>query len=89
MAYGEMLKRDVTRLFDCYERMDTMPLGSGALCATTYPIDRPFVAEKLGFAGITENSLDGVSDRDFAIEFLSALSMIMMHLSRFSEEIIL
>ncbi len=89
MAYGEMLKRDVTRLEDCLRRMDSMPLGSGALAATTYPIDRPFVAEQLGFAGITGNSLDGVSDRDFVIEFASALSMIMMHLSRFSEEIIL
>ncbi len=89
MAYGEMLKRDVTRLEDCLRRMDCMPLGSGALAATTYPIDRAFVAEQLGFAEITNNSLDGVSDRDFVIEFAAALSMIMMHLSRFSEEIIL
>ncbi len=89
MAYGEMLKRDVTRLEDCLKRMDTMPLGSCALAGTTYPIDRYFVAEKLGFANITNNSLDGVSDRDFVIEFASCLSMIMMHLSRFSEEIIL
>ncbi len=89
MAYGEMLKRDVTRLEDCYARMDLCPLGSGALCATTYPIDRDFVAERLGFAGITANSLDGVSDRDYCIEFCAALSMLMMHLSRFSEEIIM
>jgi len=89
MAYGEMLKRDVARLEDCLARMDTMPLGSCALAGTTYPIDRYFVAEKLGFANITNNSLDGVSDRDFVIEFASCLSMIMMHLSRFSEEIIL
>ncbi len=89
MAYGEMLKRDVTRLEDCLERMDLCPLGSGALCATTYPIDRDFVAERLGFAGITANSLDGVSDRDYCIEFCAALAMLMMHLSRFSEEIIM
>ena len=89
MAYAEMFKRDVLRLEDCYERMDIMPLGSGALAATTYPIDRYFVAERLNFSAITDNSLDGVSDRDFVIEFASALSIIMMHLSRFSEEIIL
>ena len=89
MAYANMLRRDVTRLEDCLERMDEMPLGSGALAGTTYPIDRYSVAKELGFARITQNSLDGVSDRDFAIEFLSACSMMMMHLSRFSEEIIL
>lgn len=89
LAYAEMFKRDVTRLIDCYERMDTMPLGSGALAATTYPLDREAVAKTLGFSKITLNSLDGVSDRDHAIEALSAFSMIMMHLSRFSEEIIL
>ncbi|MEG2570463.1 MAG: argininosuccinate lyase [Clostridia bacterium] len=89
MAYGEMFKRDVTRLEDCYARMDAMPLGSGALAATTYPIDRDFVAEMLGFGRVTDNSLDGVSDRDFVIEFAAALSLIMTHLSRFSEEIIL
>ena len=89
MAYANMLKRDVTRLEDCLERMDEMPLGSGALTGTTYPIDRYAVAEKLGFARITENSLDGVSDRDYALEAMSALSILMMHLSRFSEEIIL
>jgi argininosuccinate lyase len=89
MAYANMLRRDVTRLEDCLERMDELPLGSGALAGTTYPIDRKSVADELGFARITQNSLDGVSDRDFAIEFLSACSLLMMHLSRFSEEIIL
>ena len=89
MAYANMLRRDATRLADCSERMDEMPLGSGALTGTTYPIDRMRVARELGFARITENSLDGVSDRDFALELLSCLSIIMMHLSRFSEEIIL
>ena len=89
MAYANMLKRDVTRLEDCYDRMDESPLGSGALATSTYPNDRRRTASLLGFARITENSLDGVSDRDFALEFLSALSILMMHLSRFSEEIIL
>lgn len=89
MAYASMLRRDVTRLEDCLERMDECPLGSGALTATTYPIDREFVARELGFAGITQNSLDGVSDRDFALELMNDLSILMMHLSRFSEEIIL
>ncbi len=87
-AYANMLRRDVTRLEDCYDRMDFSPLGSGALTSTTYPIDRQSVADALDFSGITENSLDGVSDRDYAIELLSALSILMMHLSRFSEEII-
>eukprot|EP00831_Metopus_contortus_P065608 TRINITY_DN585_c0_g1_i4.p1 TRINITY_DN585_c0_g1~~TRINITY_DN585_c0_g1_i4.p1 ORF type:complete len:462 (+),score=76.73 TRINITY_DN585_c0_g1_i4:145-1530(+) len=89
LAYAEMLKRDVTRIEDCLERMDTMPLGSGALAATTYPLDREAVCKTLGFSKVTLNSLDAVSDRDHAIEALSAFSMIMMHLSRFSEEIIL
>ena len=89
MAYANMLKRDVSRLQDCYERMDEMPLGSGALASTTYPIDRDFVREQLGFARLTDNSLDGVSDRDYCVELLSALSILMMHLSRFSEEIVL
>jgi len=89
LAYAEMLKRDITRIEDCLERMDTMPLGSGALAATTYPLDREAVARTLGFSKVTLNSLDAVSDRDHAIEALSAFSMIMMHLSRFSEEIIL
>jgi len=89
MAYANMLRRDWLRLEDCYQRMDEMPLGSGALTATTYPIDRYRVAEELGFSRITQNSLDGVSDRDFVIELLGAISILMMHLSRFSEEIIL
>ena len=88
MAYANMLKRDITRLQDCYERMDEMPLGSGALASTTYPIDRDFVREQLGFARLTDNSLDGVSDRDYCVELISALSILMMHLSRLSEEII-
>lgn len=89
MAYANMFRRDVTRLEDCRERMDESPLGSGALASTTYPIDRQRTAQLLGFAKATENSLDGVSDRDFAIELCSALSILMMHLSRFSEELIL
>jgi argininosuccinate lyase len=89
MAYASMFRRDVTRLEDCLSRMDECPLGSGALTGTTYPIDRAFTAQALGFARVTENSLDGVSDRDYAIELLSDLSILMMHLSRFSEEIIL
>ena len=89
LAYCEMFKRDIGRLFDSYKRLDEMPLGSGALATTTYTIDREFVASELGFSKITLNSLDSVSDRDYAIETLSALSLIMMHLSRFSEEIIL
>ena len=89
LAYANMLRRDVTRLEDCLERMDECPLGSGALTATTYPIDREATAKALGFARITQNSLDGVSDRDFVIELESDLSILMMHLSRFSEEICL
>lgn len=89
LAYAEMFKRDMGRLLDCYKRLDEMPLGSGALATSTYPIDREFVAKELCFSKITLNSLDSVSDRDYAIESLSTLSMIMMHLSRFSEEIIL
>ena len=89
LAYAMMLRRDVERLEDVAKRMNYSPLGSCALAGTTYPIDRIFVARQLGFAGVTENSLDGVSDRDFCVELLSALSLIMMHLSRFSEEIIL
>ena len=89
MAYYHMFSRDIERLSDCYKRTDSMPLGSGALAGTTYPLDRDFVAAQLGFSAITDNSLDGVSDRDFAIEFCSAMSMVMMHLSRFSEEMVL
>ena len=88
-AYFEMFKRDRQRLFDIRERMNYCPLGSGALAGTTYPLDRNMTAELLGFYGPTLNSMDGVSDRDYLIEFLSALSMIMMHLSRFSEEVII
>ena len=88
-AYFEMFKRDRSRLHDIYERMNYCPLGSGALAGTTYPLDREYVAELLEFKGATENSMDSVSDRDYVIEFLSALSTIMMHLSRFSEEIII
>lgn len=89
MAYFQMFRRDIERLDDAYKRMNIMPLGSGALAGTTYPLDREMVAKELGFSAITENSLDAVSDRDFVIELASCLSMIMMHLSRFSEEIIL
>ncbi len=89
MAYFEMFRRDYMRLRDCKERTNVMPLGSGALAGTTYPLDRRFVAEQLGFADITRNSLDGVSDRDFVIELAGCLSLIMMHLSRFCEELIL
>ncbi|MEN3005377.1 argininosuccinate lyase [Dehalobacterium formicoaceticum] len=89
MAYFQMFTRDIERLQDCFKRVDVMPLGSGALAGTTFPIDRNYVREQLGFAGITMNSLDGVSDRDFAVEFCGAASLIMMHLSRFSEEIVL
>ena len=88
-AYFEMFKRDRLRLSDIYERMNYCPLGSGALAGTTYPLDREYTAELLGFYGPTLNSMDGVSDRDYLIEFLSACATIMMHLSRFSEEIII
>ena len=89
LAYGSMLARDVTRLEDCMERMDESPLGSGALAGTTYPIDRFETAALLGFDGPMSNSLDGVSDRDYVIELLSCLSILMMHMSRFAEEVIL
>ena len=89
MAYANMLRRDVTRLEDCRSRMDECPLGAGALATSTYPVDRFQTAAALGFQKPTDNSMDSVSDRDFAIEFLSACSILMMHLSRFSEEIIL
>ena len=89
MAYFEMFKRDYSRLEDCRKRTSVMPLGSGALAGTTYNLDREFVKEELGFEEITMNSLDGVSDRDFVIELASCLSMVMMHLSRFCEELIL
>ncbi|MDL2235195.1 argininosuccinate lyase [Christensenellaceae bacterium OttesenSCG-928-L17] len=89
MAYFEMFRRDAERLQASKERMDEMPLGAGALASSTYPLDREMVAEELGFACITRNSLDSVSDRDFCIEFVSCASILMMHLSRFCEELIL
>ena len=89
MAYAQMLLRDIDRLTDCKRRTMVLPLGSGALAGTTYPLDRQFVADQLGFNGICMNSMDGVSDRDFALELMSDLSILMMHLSRFSEEICL
>ncbi|MBR2375232.1 MAG: argininosuccinate lyase [Clostridia bacterium] len=89
MAYSMMLLRDIGRIRDAVKRMNYSPLGSCALAGTTYPTDRAFVAEKLGFDGVTRNSIDGVSDRDFCVELTSAFSILMMHLSRFSEEIIL
>ena len=89
MAYAMMLLRDLGRLADCRKRMNVSPIGSCALAGTTYNTDRRFEAEKLGFDGIALNSIDGVSDRDFCVELMSALSTLMMHLSRFSEEIIL
>jgi argininosuccinate lyase len=89
MAYVSMFARDVERLQDSYKRIDTLPLGAGALAGTTFPIDRHFVAEQLGFERVYENSLDAVSDRDFIVEFLSAAALIMTHLSRFCEEMVL
>jgi argininosuccinate lyase len=89
MAYVEMLSRDEARLIDCRKRVNRLPLGAAALAGTSYPIDREFVAKELGFDGVCENSLDAVSDRDFAIEFVSAAALVMMHLSRFSEELII
>lgn len=89
MAYIEMFSRDKARLEDCGKRVNVMPLGSGALAGTTFPIDRQYVAGQLDFSSITRNSLDAVSDRDFALEFLSDAAICMMHLSRFSEELIL
>jgi argininosuccinate lyase len=88
-AYMEMFKRDLDRVSDIYDRMNFCPLGAGALAGTTYPLDRELTAELLGFEGPTLNSMDSVSDRDYVIEMLSAFSTIMMHLSRFSEEIII
>lgn len=88
-AYFEMFKRDLSRVFDMQNRMNYCPLGSGALAGTTYPLDREFVARELDFTAPTANSMDSVSDRDYLIEFMSDLSLIMMHLSRFAEEIIL
>lgn len=89
LAWFEMLQRDYSRLIDCRKRMNYLPLGAAALAGTTYPIDRAYVAQLLGFDAPTENSLDSVSDRDFAIEFSSFAAILMMHLSRFSEELVL
>lgn len=89
MAYYEMFKRDIERLNECFNRINVLPLGAGALAGTTFPIDRHFVAQELGFPKVTENSLDTVSDRDFIIELNFVISMIMMHLSRFAEEIVI
>jgi argininosuccinate lyase len=89
MAYVEMLTRDASRFADCRKRCGSMPLGSGALAGTTYPLDRQFVADKLGFPSVTQNALDAVSDRDFVLDFIYACSVTMMHMSRLCEEIIL
>ena len=89
MAYANMFRRDAKRLENCLEGMDEMPLGCGALAGTTYPIDREFAAGELGFSRVTDNSLDGVSDRDYCMELCGCLSILMVHLSRLSEEIIL
>ncbi len=89
LAYANMLLRDLDRLFDCKKRMAVSPLGSGALAGTTYPLDREYTAKLLGLSGVSSNSLDGVSDRDYVLELLSTLSIVMVHLSRFAEEIIM
>ncbi len=89
LAYVEMFKRDKGRMDDCLKRVNVLPLGAGALAGTTFPIDREYVAEQLDFPSVTRNSLDSVSDRDFALEFMSASSILMMHLSRLSEELII
>ena len=89
MAYFEMLARDAQRLTDCRKRLNRLPLGAAALAGTTFPIDRMMVAKELGFDGVCENSLDAVSDRDFAVEFCGAAALVMMHLSRFCEEVII
>ena len=89
LAYEAMLARDSERLADCRRRVNRLPLGAAALAGTSYPIDRERVARELGFDGVIGNSLDAVSDRDFAIEFAAAAALIMVHLSRFAEELIL
>lgn len=89
LAYFEMFARDLGRLADCYRRLDVLPLGAGALAGPTFALDRAYAAAQLGFASLSENSLDAVSDRDFVVEFLAAASLIMMHLSRFCEELVL
>ncbi|MBR6701003.1 MAG: argininosuccinate lyase, partial [Firmicutes bacterium] len=88
MAYFQMFARDAERFADCYKRTNTLPLGCGALAGTTYNTDRQFLADELGFAALCENAMDAVSDRDFALEFLSNCSILMMHLSRFCEELV-
>jgi argininosuccinate lyase len=89
LAYFEMLSRDAQRLVDCRKRVNKLPLGAAALAGTSFPIDRQMVAKELGFDGVCENSIDAVADRDFAIEFCACAALLMMHLSRFSEELIL
>jgi len=89
LAYYEMLKRDIGRFRDCYRSADVMPLGSAALGGTSFPIDREQVARELGFDGVSRNSMDAVSDRDYLLEFLSACSILMMHMSRLSEELVI
>ena len=89
MAYFWMLERDKGRMLDCLKRVDILPLGSGALAGTTFPIDREYVAQQLGFASVSDNSMDSVADRDFISEFISAAAILMTHLSRFSEEFII
>jgi len=89
LAYVEMFKRDKGRMGDCLKRVDVLPLGAGALAGTTFPLDREYVAKLLDFPEVTRNSLDSVSDRDFALEFLASASILMMHLSRFSEELVI
>lgn len=89
LAYAWMFERDAERLSDCLKRTNRLPLGGAALAGTSFPIDRKFVAKELGFSGVTENSMDSVSDRDFAVEFLASLSLIAMHLSRLAEELII
>ena len=89
MAYFHMFCRDLERYYDCYKRTDIMPLGSGALAGTTYDLDREMIAEELGFCNISQNSIDAVADRDFVVEFISCCSILMMHLSRFCEELVL
>ena len=89
LAYEAMLARDAERFADCRRRVNRLPLGSAALAGTSYPIDREHVARELGFDGLCTNSLDAVSDRDFAIEFAAAAALVMLHLSRFAEELIL
>ena len=89
LAYVEMLGRDRSRLVDCRKRLNELPLGSAALAGTSYPIDRHFVADKLDFDRPTANSMDAVSDRDFAVEFISSASLIAIHLSRLAEELVI